>query len=267
MERDRFADAIEQVGEALTIARERGDRVWEQRLLGHQLMPLLYVVGRWDEAVQVGVPLLAGEVVPDAVAAAALLISIGSARGDEATVERCVARARREKNSTYVDQRVAATFVLSRIALERGSPEEALSLAKGLLDEHTLSGDTIEEVFALNVEAAIALRDPTTMEQLEAYVAGLPPARATSLLRAGRARLRAELAHRSGDDASALEFEDEAIALLRSVGARSLLAQALSERSRRHGDTEALVEARAIYEELGAARWLERIGEATEVTA
>jgi hypothetical protein len=37
------------------------------------------------------------------------------------------------------------------------------------------------------------------------------------------------------------------------------------ERSRRHHDGEALAEARTIYEELGATRWLERINARREV--
>jgi hypothetical protein len=127
--------------------------------------------------------------------------------------------------------------------------------------------ESIEEAYALSIEAANLLGDTSPMAELYAFVADLPPARATPLLRAGRARLQAELAHRAGDENSSHLFEEEAIALLRSVGARPLLAQALLERARRHGDSEALTEARAIYEELGATRWLERIGETREVVA
>jgi hypothetical protein len=125
----------------------------------------------------------------------------------------------------------------------------------------TLEGighEATEQAYALSIETTSMLGDISAMGELEAFVAGLPRARATPLLRAGRARLQAELAHRSGDDDGAQRFEDEAIELLRSVGARPLLAQALLERARRHEDGEALAEARAIYEELGATRWLER---------
>ena len=58
-----------------------------------------------------------------------------------------------------------------------------------------------------------------------------------------------------------------AIELLRSVGARPLLARALLEHGRRREDPEALAEARAIYTDLGATRWLARLDERTEVAA
>ena len=54
-------------------------------------------------------------------------------------------------------------------------------------------------------------------------------------------------------------FEAETAQLLRSVGARPLLAQALVEQWRRRGAPDALAEARLIFEELGAGHWLERL--------
>ena len=56
--------------------------------------------------------------------------------------------------------------------------------------------------------------------------------------------------------AAAERHETEALELLRAIGARPLLAQALLERSRRRADPDALAEARAIYAELGATRRL-----------
>jgi hypothetical protein len=125
----------------------------------------------------------------------------------------------------------------------------------------------MKDAYQLSVEAAIALEDQATLSALCAVVDGLPPARAWPLLRAGRARLRAELAHRRGDREAVERFENEAIGLLRSLGARPLLGQALLERARRHDDPAALAEARAIFEGLGAVRWLGRLEAAAGVTA
>jgi hypothetical protein len=77
----------------------------------------------------------------------------------------------------------------------------------------------------------------------------------------------AEQAHLRGDRDTAAAYEREAVELLRSVGARPLLAHALLDSVRRGGDVAALTEAREIYEELGATRWLARIDQATGVVA
>jgi class 3 adenylate cyclase/tetratricopeptide (TPR) repeat protein len=266
IERDHFADAVEEARRALVIARERGDRLWERQVLAQEL-PSLYFLGRWDEAMDIGRPLISGQADLDAMGAASLLVTVATARGDEETVERCLSLAAQRRESTYTDLRVAAANILARDAIERRAPHEALECVRTVLAAEGVGHEAIEEAHALGIDASHLLGDTTAMAELEAFVAKLPPARATPLLRAGRARLQAELAHRAGDPASAHRFEDDAIALMRSVGARPLLAQALIERARRHQTSEALTEAHAIYEELGATRWVERIAEASEVAA
>ncbi len=274
IELDRFSEALAQIKEGLAIARQRGDRLWERQMLG-QLVPALYPLGRWDEALEVGLPLLREQADVDANEAAAFVAHIAAARGDEETLKRCISVAEQLRASTYVDLRVGAAVVLARDAIERGAADEAMAHARGVLLEvspgastiESVSWEVIEAIFALAAEAALVLGEESSITELEHFAERLPSARATPLMRAGRARLQAELAHRGGNDAGALGFEDEALSLLRSVGARPLLAQALLERARRHDDGEAFSEARAIYTELGASRWLERIGDAREVPA
>jgi tetratricopeptide (TPR) repeat protein len=255
---DRLGEAVEEVNDGLVLARERGDRAME-RMLHSQLMPPLVALGRWDEAVRVGDALLNGQSDIDAMTAAAFLAAVAAARGDEALLERCRALAADQRGSTHVDQRVCATLTLARDALERGATDDALRLARAVLDEQTTAREYVAEAYALGIEAAIALGDEAAIAGLEAFVAALPPARATPLLRAGRARFAAEQAHRGGDTEAVERHEAEAIALLRSVGARPLLARALLEQGRRHDDPDALAEARSIYADLGAGRWLGRI--------
>jgi hypothetical protein len=142
-----------------------------------------------------------------------------------------------------------------------------VGLVAPALAGESISGDAMKAAYGLGVEAAIALGDEATLSELATVVDGLPPAQARPFLRAGRARLLAELAHRRADREGAERFEDEAIRLLRSLEARPVLAQALLERARRRDDPEALAEARAIYEELGAVRWLGRLESTIGVTA
>ena len=266
LERDRFDEAIEEVQRGLVLARERGDRSHERRLLGQMVVPM-YVLGRWDEAFSTGRGLIAEAVDADAVFAASVVGTIAATRGDEATVEQCLVIARDVRDSPYGDQRMSAELVLARDALERGAPAEALELTMGTTQRPGVAREMREEAYALSAEAALALGDETMLAELIKTVDELPPAGATPLLRAGRARLAAEQAHRRGDETAARRCEDEAIALLRPVGAKPLLARTLLERANRREDPQALAQACEIYRELGAVRWIERLQEGREVAA
>jgi hypothetical protein len=228
---------------------------------------LLVVLGRWDDAEPIGTGLVSAQADLDALSVAPFLAQIAAARGDDATLQRCVLVAGDRRDSSYVDQRVGATLALAREAIDRGCPEEALRMAKGVLALETTYGQFRTEAYSLSIETAIVLGDEPSISELETFAARLEPAQATPLLRAGQARVAAEQAHRRGDDAAAVGFEDEAISLLRSVGARPMQANALLERARRRQDPEALAEARSIYTDLGATRWLARVDRATEVVA
>jgi hypothetical protein len=266
LESDQLTRAVDQAHEVVTIARERGDRALERKAHGILVWPLT-VLGRWDEALSVGLPLIAEEHYVDALFAAASLVWIALARGDEATIDRCRSLAIEGRRSTYVDRRVCAESVLAREAVEGGDPEEALRLTQNARSHPGISGDALRESYAISVEAAMTLEDEGAIAEVEAFVATLPSALATPLLRSGRARLQAELAHRAGDEAGARGFEDEAISLQRSVGVRALLVSTLLDRARRHHDRDALAEARTICEDLHATRWLERVDGLSGVAA
>jgi class 3 adenylate cyclase/tetratricopeptide (TPR) repeat protein len=266
LEGDRLTDAAEEVNEALRLARERGDRIWERALLSQLITPLV-ALGRWDEASTVAAQVLTGHDDLDATQAAASMVQVAAARGDDAMLDHCRSLALQHKDSAYVDQRVGSALVRARDALERGATDEAIRFARPLLGEQMTAGEYRAEAYALCIEAGLAAGDEAAIADLEAFVAGLPPVRATPLLRAGRARLAAEQAHRRGDAQAADELEREAISLLRSIGARPLLARALLDRARRRDDPAAFDEARAIYSELGATRWLARLEEPTGVVA
>jgi tetratricopeptide (TPR) repeat protein len=266
IESDDFAEAVREVDDALALARERGDRVWERMLLVQSLAPLT-TLGRWDHAATAASRVIADESGLNAVLAASFLAHIAAARGDDGTLDRCCSLAAPHRNSTHVDMASAVALTLSQAALDHGTTAEALALARTALDKDTAPAEVIEEAYAVGIEAAIALGDKAAIDELEAFVASLPPARATPLLRAGRARLLAEQAHRRGDAEGADRSELEAIDLLRMVGARPLLAKALLDRAGRRDDPDALNEARSIYAELGATRWLERIERNSELAA
>jgi hypothetical protein len=124
--------------------------------------------------------------------------------------------------------------------------------------------DFVDYLLEWSAEYPMALDDRTAISELIGFVSGLAPARATPLLRAGCARLQAHQAHMRLDSDAARRYEQEAIVLLRGLGTRPLLAHALAERAARTGDRDSLREAKEIYSELGAVRWLARLSESGE---
>jgi tetratricopeptide (TPR) repeat protein len=264
LNQDGFEQALEEVERGLAFARERGDRSWERALQAQMVAPLV-ALGRWEAVDKIAATLLGGPSDADSLQAAGFIAQLAAARGDEPTLERCSAVAAEHRESTHVDARASAALVLARGAIERDNPKQALAVITGTLREQVSGTEALEEAYALAIEAAMASQDEAAVSQLEGFVADLPRARTTPLLRAGRARLAAERAHRRGDEPEAERHEENAIALLRSVGARPLLAKALVERAQRRADPDALAEAREIYADLGATRWLERIDQRSEV--
>jgi class 3 adenylate cyclase/tetratricopeptide (TPR) repeat protein len=259
---DRFDEAIMEVKEALVLARERGDRAWEYGLLSQLISPLV-ALGRWDEATAAAAPLMAGTPGLNGVVAAAWISPVAAARGDQALLEACRAMAYERRESAHIDERACSRLVLGREAAESGD----LALVRAILEEPTTGHEFREQAYAQAIEAAQVRDDDDGLTELDEYVTKLRSAEATPLLRAGQARVRAELAHRRGDAATAREYEHEAITILRKLGAKPFVADTLVERARRSNDTEPLSEARAIYAELGATRRLAQIDDRSGLAA
>jgi hypothetical protein len=171
------------------------------------------------------------------------------------------------RDSAHIDERATSRLVLAREAADAGDDAEIVSLTRTILEEPTSGYEFREEAYALGVEAAQMLGDEAALGYLDEFVNELRPAEATPLLRAAQARVRAALAERNGDETRAREQELTAIAMLRDLGARPLLADTLVEFGRRNDDAEAIGEARAIYSELGATRRLAQIDEPSGLAA
>ncbi len=263
---DRFADALAQLDTALPIARERGDREWERMLQQQSLWPLS-VLGRWEEAEPVARQLTSGQADFVTIWAAAVAVEIAAARGEQDLLARCRQLATADYDTTDIQMRPGAAVVLARDQLEHGSPNRALQHARPILDQPAVDTDTVEMAYAVCVQAALALADPATIDQLQTWVATLAPVRATPLLRAGRHRLAAEYARLRGEQPAAKSYQHDAIELYREIGARPLLAQTLIEHHNRYGNPAAVAEAREIYTQLGATVRLAEIEDPTAVAS
>ena len=198
---------------------------------------------------------------------AAFLSELAVARGDDEMLARCLAMAEERRDAEVLDHRACAGIAIAQAALERGDSETVQAIASELVVLPTLAAEYVDKLFELSIDASIADGDDQLMEERRAYLNALKPARTTPLRRAGAARLAAELAHRRHDEEAALQAEVEAETLLRNVGAKPQLARTLLERARRRDDRGALDEARSIYEQLGASRWLEQLDQEFEAVA
>ena len=256
--RDRELEALPDVRRGLEIARERGDRTWERMLIS-EIVQCETFLGDWGAVMAVLPGLITNERDAATCFVLADAVQIAAARGDDALLERCVELASKNRERSDVEFRASAHVALARAALERHDLAEVEELAGPLVSHMEVSLEIVTTVIVTAVEAALFRTDEQAIVKLVTALDAMEPLYLTPVRRAQRARLAAELAHRQGDFASARTYEAEATRLLRSVGAKPLLAAALVDQVRRRGDAEALTEARAILESLGATRSLERL--------
>ena len=263
---NRFEEGIDQAAEAVALARERGDRPWERAFIGLQVGGLV-VLGRWDEATALAMPQIAGQRDLDAMGTSGIFALAASARGDEELCELCSSNAQEHRDSANADMWAAAALVDARMSFERGQHRQALELAQRAVAAERSLDEGKAEAFWLSIDAAIALADEQAIDQLAQFVPSLERVSSKPILLAGQARLAAEQAYRRGDPDAADCLEQDALGLLRSVGAKPYIARILIDRTRRRDDAAAAAEARELCEELGATRWLTQLGQASGVTA
>jgi predicted ATPase/class 3 adenylate cyclase len=256
--------------EALGLARRRGNRYWEMRLIPHVLW-----ISRNDGDVDAGL---------------ALAEHLPSDRNEDASI-------------------IWTHCMLARIALERADPDLArswLALNPGPEDEstadkqvrqgalwtraieHECSGEldsalaATEETLAMVVDAggtlgmADLIRDGATLgvllgaaeraASLARTISPLPPSAITRPIAAQLHRLQANAAAEAGDHDVAADEYGLALAAARNVGQPYWLAPVLVDygrwlvdTGRRDDGAPLLDEARMLFERMGAIAWLERI--------
>jgi class 3 adenylate cyclase/predicted ATPase len=266
IERDAELEALPEVNRGLEVARERGDRMWERMMLS-ELVQCFTFLGRWDEAIELIPDLMAGEDEAVALYVMTEAARVAVARGDSALLARAVEVASAHATEDFIDTRASALCVLATEAFDRGEHPAAVEQLEQVASETGLAGELVTTAYQLLTEMALLGGDDTAIAQVCGQLEALAPARVTPVRLAQRARLLAEQEHRRGDEAAAVAREREATELLRSIGARPLLADALLDSVRRRNDEEALAEARSIYEELGATAALERLAAAETAAA
>ncbi len=265
IEAGQLAEALDELDAGLHVARERGDRYFERVLLGQQWR-------RWSPSAagmrRRGCPdVLAGEINVDAIGTAAYLVTVAR----PGAMTRCWPGAlpwpTRCRTRSRWTSAAAPRWSWLGWPSSAATRREVQRVIDELLSWPALPAEYIDEAYTISVSAAIASGDTDAMSRRAASLAAVRPAQRHRLVRATRARLEAEAAHQAGDRDHARRAEAQAEALLREVGARPRLAQALLERARRRGEPEPLAEAREIFASLEASRWLERVDQEFGVRA
>ena len=252
--REHFAEALEQHDRALAAARERGDRLWEQAMISGRVQCLMFL-GRWNDSAE-----HFGGIFADLGAVFAAWISpwaaqLAIARGEEALMRQAREVALRAAESELPEVQVIAHVFAAREHLARGDAAGTLEQVEPVLSQTSASAELTTDGYWLAAQAALQL-DPAMQSHLVSRIDALAPLRRTPMRRAARLRLLAERAHHARDEPAALALEAEAEELLRQVGARPALVDALLDRVRRRADQGALAEARDILADLGASAWL-----------
>jgi class 3 adenylate cyclase/predicted ATPase len=267
---DRFVEASELAQRGLELAHARGDRSWEQALT--TLITTSEVArGRWDalpELDETGLPRTA-EILRRAFLV--LLARVQAGRGELESLRRTLALAAESGTSTNVEY-AAITAVARAIALRAlGEPAEALDVALPIATSGPeVANEDRREAYLEAGLAALALGDEQTVQRLIDFVAELPPALRSPLLRASAARFAGLLAARRGDPRTADGRMAAATRELREIEAPFVLAQVLLDHAemlwsagREDEAAPLLREARTIFERLDARPWLERADELT----
>jgi class 3 adenylate cyclase/tetratricopeptide (TPR) repeat protein len=257
----RYAEAQELLERGLALARRRGDRQGERRLLAQGLMAL-NALGRWDEALSAATSLT--EQAQDVWAAQTIVCipALLAARGD---LERLQASLEHLSDlsgwsAVWTGAQVARAIVLR----ETGRAEEATAEARGPVIEliHRATAESAP-LFAEVVECCFAATDPETVQELLEAVDELKPAELTPLLDAEATRARARLAAHNDDREAAEQHFRRAIALFVELETPFYLARAQLEYaellSAAGNDASGLLsEAETVFDALGARPWLDR---------
>jgi predicted ATPase/class 3 adenylate cyclase len=268
--RANFGEAPELCERGLALARRRGDRGWEWRmLLG--LSEALHVVGRWDEALA-----RAAEIPADSESdfehflgmSDSTLGQIHLERGELEEAVRYLSRAEARDPGAEVQEQAAREFSVAVWRRANGDLAGVAEHGERAFEAYVAIGNSANAIDALAeaVVAALALDDADLAERLLARSKDLRRVDRTHYVEAHLARLGGLLAGSDGRLDQAEQSLKGASARFRELGVPFLLAVSLLELGEVLLDEQqageaapVLAEAREIFERLRAAPWLERV--------
>ena len=272
MYQDRFADVVELTGSMLELARRKGDRASELTAMLGMTTPLV-ALGRWDEALRYVEEALAAEEL-EALKWVGMrvmeLVPIRLRRGDTHGARDALRMANERGDERNYETRIRIGSAEVELLNAEGLHAEALALAEQLLEaipKLGLPDIGIKHGVAHGVAAALELGELDAADAMLAIVRRARPGLVSSELRGHLARLDARLsAGRGNHDAVEAGFET-AIATFRDLGmpfeqgvSLCELAEWLDGQGRPDEAATRAIEARTLFERLGARPWLDRVG-------
>ena len=268
---DKWAPALETARDGLDLARRRGDRQWEWGMLT-MIAGALMTAGEWDAALEAAaeIPHLEQDAATRFAAAELVLVipQIRLARGQTEEAAAFLDTYEDFAGSDDVQERGCYLAAQAMVRRATGDAGGALASAVEALKESQALGwiHVCRKIAVIEAgEAAFSLDDTATVERLIAEIDGLGVGGSTPLLRATADRFRGRLAARGGQAEEAERAYVAATGTIRAAGdpfwlGVSLWDHAGSAMEQGVGDPASLIdEARAIFERLRAAPWLERL--------
>ena len=255
----------------MALARRTGARETEAFAAGN-LLYVLTMAGRLDEAYRLGTDLLASDTAETASGRTLLLrlATIDALRGHLENARERLAGVGNMTASDDPQDRAVRAAVESEVALGEGEFRRALEAALGAIDECFRGGlevahEAIRLAFPNAVDAAMAIGDFDQVDRLVELLASRPPGEIPPFLRAQLRRARALLEARRGDEGGVedgLLAAAEDFRLLNSPywTARTQLdlAEWLALHDMLDESTRLAAEAGSTFEEVGAAPMLVR---------
>jgi class 3 adenylate cyclase/tetratricopeptide (TPR) repeat protein len=266
---DRAQDSAQLAEDGLALARRVGNRYWEWAFLG--LAYPLWALGDWDAVVAREGDLPDEDWAQARIAFATFLTPIVPVLVNRGQLEEAKRSARlfgELEASADLQEQAQVHFAEATLLLAEGKHAEALRSAEAALETRRAMGfayEAVKESFVVAVEAALALDDVSRVEELLVLVDTLPPGDSPQFLQAHSARFRARLAARRGAPEEADRLFNRAGSVFRELALPFYLAVTLLEhgewlcaQDRRQDSAPLLLEARGIFERLGAKPWLQR---------
>ncbi len=270
--RDRYSDALAHLEQALALGRMVGSRPHEWFAQSESTYPL-YMLGRWDEAMEVFLELPEEHLPTGGTLLSPLssILEIHVHRGDVPAARRLLAIYARLEDSADVQERAAWAAASACILHAEGRHAEAVELGGQAVELGVtlgIDGQDAKMGFMWAIEAALALGDRAKAEELIGRIDAIPPGLRPPSMSAHANRARARLADSldlAGMHAAVAEASFDGLGMIFWRAVTQLeQAERLAAAGQASDAAPLLAAARATFADLQASPWLARADAVTE---